>query len=109
MKWFSLLCQCNDRTVVAKTEGYNSQTPFPTVMSAMILNAGIFECSIEIIDLRGCISFGIVHLRTDSEETGKGLDPLPADGSPLSDWRGSPSGGWFESDKNGLVISNIEK
>ena len=102
LQWRKILCNCEGEVLLATQEGYNTQTPFPTAVSEMVLRSGVFELSVEIVRLKGCIHIGIVRLSMDAEDLGKGLEPLRTVGG-LSDWRTTPSGGWFEREKNGLA------
>ena len=103
MKWKFILCKCEGQTLTATQEGYNTQMPFPTALSEKVLDNGVFEMSVEVVSVKGCLSVGIVRMATDSEDVGRGLEPLRSYESGASDWRASPSGGWFESEKNGLA------
>ncbi len=103
MKWRFLLCKCEGQSLTAVQEGYNTQTPFPTAISEKMLDNGVFELSVEVIKMKGCLSVGIVKMAVDSEDVSRGLEPLRSYENGAGDWRASPSGGWFESDKNGLA------
>ena len=106
MKWKFLLCKCEGQILTATQEGYNTQMPFPIALSEKVLNNGVFELSVEVINRKGCLSVGIVRMTMDSEDVSRGLEPLRSCESGASDWRASPSGGWFESEKNGLASTH---